>query len=378
VAIAGDPAATARRLVELAGRDAYLRAPEVATVPAGAHEVTIRVARPEHAGAVLLFHTGSIDHLRRLGRRARRVGLRLTPRGLADEAGALLAAPSETDVYAALDLPFIPAELRRGREEIETAARGGLPRLVDLADIRGDLHMHTTWSDGRDSLERMVEAAHALGYEYVAITDHSPATGLGRTVGPSALERQMAEIDRLQARWPSIRILKGAEVDIRPDGSLDLPDALLERLDVVLASLHDPAGQDPDTLLSRYVKAMEHPLVAIVTHPANRMVGYTEGYPLDFDALFDAAVRTGTILEVDGAPIHLDLDGDLARRAAAAGASLAVDSDCHQAERLGRQMQCAVGTARRGWIEPRHVVNTRPWPEVAAILARKRARRPGV
>ncbi|HXH06835.1 MAG TPA: PHP domain-containing protein [Vicinamibacterales bacterium] len=374
IGIAGDPAEAAERVAARAGRYAFLRAPNLVAFPMGSHEITVRLTAPEHAGAVLLFHTGSVEHVRALAGRARRFGLRLGPGGFIEASGTPRPAASEADAYAALGLPEIPPELRRGRDELEAAEQGRLPRLVDVADIRGDLHLHTTWSDGRDSLERMVEAARHLGYEYVAITDHSPSTGLGRTVGPSALERQMIEIDRLQARWPSIRILKGAEVDILPDGSLDLPDDLLERLDVVLASLHDPAGQDPDELLARYVRAMEHPCVSIITHPANRMVGYTDGYALDFDALFDAAVRTGTILEVDGAPVHLDLDGDLARRAAAAGVLLAIDSDCHQADRLGRQMRCGVGTARRGWLEPRHVVNTRPWPEVAAILARKRAR----
>jgi DNA polymerase (family 10) len=195
------------------------------------------------------------------------------------------------------------------------------------------------------------------------------------------LERQSDDVESVRRRVQDITILHGAEVDILPDGSLDFPDSVLARLDVVLASLHEPAGQPPDVLLERYLLAMRHPRVHVITHPANRLVGRHEGYALDFEALFDAAVQTGTVLEIDGGPAHLDMDGDLARRAVKAGVTISIDSDCHFAARLGRQMRLGVGTARRGGVQPHQVLNTRPLDDVlahfAAKPARLGARRPG-
>jgi len=218
----------------------------------------------------------------------------------------------------------------------------------------------------------MVAACAALGYEYMAVTDHSESAAASRTVTPDDLLEQIDEIARLQEQYPSMRILSGIEVEILPDGRLDFPDSLLERLDIVLASLHERAGHSPARLLERYRRAAEHPLVTMLTHPANRLVGRFDGYDLDFDALFEIAVRTGTWLEVDGAPSHLDLDGSLARRAVEAGVDLAVDSDCHHARLLGRQMHLAVGTARRGRVQARHVVNTRGLSDLLPWLQRKR------
>ncbi len=343
------------------------------TVLSGSHEVSVKTAAPEQYGAALLFHTGSREHLARLQQRADAVDVRLTGSGLVSARGAS-EAPTEDAVYAQLGLAYVPAELRQGTDELEDAAQGALPALLERRDIRGDLHMHTTFSDGRDTLEAMVAACAPLGYEYIAITDHSQSAGASRTVTADDLARQGDEIDRLQERYPAMRILKGAEVDILPDGRLDFPDAVLARLDVVLASLHDRAGHGPDRLLRRYRSAAEHPLVSALTHPANRLVGRYDGYDLDFDALFDIAVRTGTLLEVDGAPSHLDLDGSLVRRAIDAGVVLSVDSDCHHARLLDRQMQLGVGTARRGRATASHVLNTRPLGEVLRRLRSKRAR----
>jgi DNA polymerase (family X) len=187
-----------------------------------------------------------------------------------------------------------------------------------------------------------------------------------------SLLRQFDEIDEAQLRHPKIRVLKGVEAEIMPDGSLDLPDQMLERLDIVLASLHDEAGHTPEDLLERYRHAAEHPLVNVLTHPANQIVGRRPGYQLDYDRLFEIAAETGTLLEIDGAAAHLDLDGPLARRAAEAGVALVVDSDSHHARLMGRYMLFGVGTARRGWIEPRQVANTRPLAEFQAMIAAKR------
>ncbi|MBA2306449.1 MAG: PHP domain-containing protein, partial [Acidobacteria bacterium] len=234
------------------------------------------------------------------------------------------------------------------------------------------LHMHSTFSDGQDTLEAMITSAALLGYEYVAITDHSTSAAASRTVSLDLLARQREEIERLRERFPTMAILHGTEVEILPDGRLDFADAVLERLDVVLASLHDAAGQDGPALTRRCIEAMRHPLVNIITHPANRLVGRRPGYPMDYAAVYAAAVETGTALEIDGAPSHLDLDGEHAHEAVAAGVTVTIDSDCHRARSLDRQMQLGIGTARRGWVEPRHVLNTRTLELVRDFIQAKR------
>jgi DNA polymerase (family 10) len=218
----------------------------------------------------------------------------------------------------------------------------------------------------------MVQTCAGLGYEYIAITDHSERAGASRTVSVDALARQREEIVRLRARFPEMTILHGIEVDIMPDGTLDFPDHVLASLDIVLASLHDAAGHDAARLTRRCLAAIAHPLVNVITHPANRLVGRHPGYDLDFPAVYAAAAATGTALEIDGAPSHLDMDGEHAREAIGAGAMVTIDSDCHRAVLLDKQMRLGVGTARRGWVEPRHVLNTRPIEAVRAFVAAKR------
>jgi DNA polymerase (family 10) len=307
---------------------------------------------------VLYLATGSGRH--QAAMRARQPTLRLHAR--------------EEDVYAHAGLPWIAPELRHGSGEIVAARAGTLPALVAREHIRGDLHMHSTYSDGRDSLAEMVQTCAGLGYEYIAITDHSERAGASRTVSIDALSRQRDEIDRLRARFPQMTILHGIEVDVMPDGTLDFPDHVMESLDIVLASLHDSAGHDAARLTRRCLAAIHHPLVNVITHPANRLVGRDPGYDLDFPAVYAAAAETGTALEIDGAPGHLDMDGEHAREAVAAGATVTIDSDCHRARLLDRQMRLGIGTARRGWVEPRHVLNTRPLAEVRAFVAAKRRR----
>jgi len=276
--------------------------------------------------------------------------------------------------YARLDLPFIAPELRCGHGEIGAADAGTLPRLLSEYDIRGDLHTHSSWSDGRDTIADMVSAGRQLGYEYVAITDHSERAWASRTLAARDIPRQREELERVRERARGIEVLHGIEVDIMHDGTLDFDDETLAGFDIVLASLHDSGGHDGARLTERYLRAIRHPLVNVITHPANRAPGHSDGYPVDFDALFAAAVGTGTAMEIDGGPGHLDLDGALARRAAAAGVTLVVDSDSHRLDALPRQMQFGVGTARRGWIEAAHVLNTRSVADVRAFVARKRAR----
>lgn len=369
-------AATLDAFTALPSMSAVLhRSATKATARVDRTQVTLRIVAPEALGPALVHHTGSRGHVRRLRAHAVGRGMRLAEQGLYDRHGHLVPCPREEDVYAALGLPFIAPELRHGEDEIAAAIDGRLPSLVSTLHVRGDLHMHTTWSDGRDTVDDMVSAARAIGYEYVAITDHSQGAASGRTLAVADIPRQRAEIEDVRRRVPGLRILHGIEVDILRDGSLDCPDEALAGFDVVLASLHDGAGHAPAQLMARYERAMRHPLVHVITHPANRTPGQHDGYALDWPRLFALAVATDTLLEVDGAPGHLDLDGALVRQAIAAGVLLAVDSDCHRAAWLARQMRFGVATARRGWATPDAVLNTRSWPDVEARLQRTRARR---
>jgi DNA polymerase (family 10) len=336
--------------------------------------VTLHLTTPEQAGAALVWHTGARAHVDQLQARASRLGFRFEAGAVMREGGAEVSCASEDELYAWLELPYIAPELRSGDGEVTAAERGELPLLVTAEHIRGDLHMHSTWSDGRNSIADMVSASRQLGYEYVAITDHSERAWSSRTLAAGEIKKQREEIDALRGRVRGIEILHGVEVDIMADGSLDFEDHLLEGFDIVLASLHEAGGDDDERLTERYLRAIRHPLVNIITHPANRAPGRTSGYRLDFTRLFAAAAETGTAMEVDGAPGHLDMDGEIARKAAAAGVTIAIDSDCHRIDGLARQMQFGIGTARRGWIEPSHVLNTRPIEDVRAFVAHKRAR----
>ena len=336
--------------------------------------VTLHLTTPEQAGAALVWHTGARAHVDQLRARASRLGLRFDAGAVSRADGSEIACASEDELYAKLELPYIAPELRSGNSEVVAAERGELPRLVSAEQIRGDLHMHSTWSDGRNTVADMVSASRQLGYEYIAITDHSERAWSSRTLSAGDIGKQREEIDGLRARVRGIEILHGVEVDIMADGSLDFDDDLLERFDIVLASLHEAGGDDEQRLTERYLRAIHHPLVNMITHPANRAPGRSSGYRLDFERLFAAAKETGTAMEIDGAPGHLDMDGEIARRAAAAGVTIAIDSDCHRIDGLARQMQFGIGTARRGWIEPAHVLNTRPVGDVRAFVARKRGR----
>ncbi|HEX7794428.1 MAG TPA: PHP domain-containing protein [Vicinamibacterales bacterium] len=335
-------------------------------------EVAVHCRAPQTAGALLLHLTGSLKHLDRLQQVAKEQRCLLDGEGLRRVDDGRRLASTEDGIYAALGLPFIPPELRNEGDEVDAARAGRLPTLVSRADIRGDLHMHTHWSDGRDSVDAMVSQALALGYEYMAITDHSPSSAASRNLSLDDVDRQADAIVSARERYPQIAILHGAEVDILPDGRLDFPDRVLQRFDIVLASLHDRAGHSPAKLMRRYEAAMTHPLVSIITHPMNRSGPERSGYDLDVDRLFELAIETGTVLEIDGAPSHLDLDATLARRAVAAGVTLSIDSDAHRTELLDRHMKLGLLTARRGWVTPANVLNIRPHAELIEFLARKR------
>lgn len=319
------------------------------------HEIDFRIAPPDEFGTVLFAGTGPPDHVAAV--LARR--------------GPHLSA-SEAELYEHAGMTYLPPELRDRPDALDLAAQPVTPPLVARRDIRGDLHMHTSLSDGVDTLEAMVSASAALGYEYIAITDHSEHSAASRSVTLDELQQQHDEICALRERRPDIAILHGIEVDILADGSLDCPDDALARLDIVLASLHDSHGHSGGRLTERCLRAIRHPLVSVVTHPSNQLVGRRPGYDMDYDRIYREAAKTGTLLEIDGAPSHLDLDSERARAAVLAGVMLSVDSDCHRAAALERQMRFGVGTARRAGVMPSQVANTRPLPELRRVLARKR------
>jgi DNA polymerase (family 10) len=375
LAPADDPAPAFKALLELPDIARCLhRSPRRLYLLMDRVQVGVRCPPPDCAGAALLFLSGNAAHFAGLRALAAERGWTLDLEGLIKGPGLPAVAASEEEIYAALDLPYIPPEIRNGEDEIAAARNGTLPALVSRADIRGDLHMHTQWSDGRDSTEAMVEMCVSLGYEYLAITDHSPHSRASRNLSADGVKRQAEEIAGLRERHPQIAILHGCEVDILADGRLDFKDRILEGLDIVLASLHEGGGDSPERLLRRYLTAMRHPMVTFITHPTNRLVAHRPGYDLDYDRLFAAAVETNTAVEIDGAPAHLDLDGAMARRAIAAGALVVVNSDCHRAELLERQMRLGIQMARRGWVEPRHVLNTQSLDAIRARIAAKRGR----
>jgi DNA polymerase (family 10) len=266
-------------------------------------------------------------------------------------------------------MQWIPPELRENRGELEAAREGRLPELVELSDIRGDLHMHTTLSDGHASIEEMVEMARSLGYDYVAITEHSASAGFGNDVQPDELRKQTEYIRALEL--DGIAVLPGTEVNVLPDGTLDYADDVLEQLDWVIASLHTSFRLSEKEQTNRMLRAMEHPLVDAIGHPTGRLLERREAYALDIDRVIEKAVETGTFLEINGNPDRRDLNDVYAKAAAEAGVTLVIDSDAHWPRTLPN-MRFGVATARRAWLTAAQVANTRPWAELDKL--RKRGR----
>ena len=329
-------------------------------------QVDLRVVDPRSWGAALAYFTGSKNHNIRLRERAIKRGLKLNEYGLVDGNDRVVAALEEEDVYRALDLPWIPPVLREDLGEIEAALEDRLPDLVQPDDIRGDLHMHTTWSDGAQTTREMVEAAMERGYDYVAITDHSKSLGVAGGLSEEDLARHIQEIRELDAGLPDFRVLSGTEVDIRNDGSLDYSDQMLGQLDFVVASIHSGFRQDRATLTERVVKAMRHPRVRVIGHPTGRLLGDRDAYELDMDVVMAEAARTHTCLEVNAHYYRLDLGDVLCRKAREMGVQVIISTDSHNFENL-RNLPYGVGTAQRGWLEKDHVLNTRPVDQLLAF-----------
>ncbi len=364
-------------------------------------QVDLRIVDADSYGAALVYFTGSKEHNVALRKRALGRGLTVSEYGvfeLEEDAdggrdgedgsegggatedpeapgetttgrtrGAKVAGGSEEEVYEAVDLPWIPPELREDRGEIRAAAEGDLPDLIELDDVRGDLQMHTTWSDGRASVEEMLEACAELGHEYFAVTDHSQALAMTGGLDEEKLRRQWEEMDEVEARHDGIRLLRSLEVDVLEDGSLDLADDLLEELDLVVVAIHSKFDLDPDAQTERLVRALRHPQADVLAHPTGRLIGRRDPYDFDLDAVLETAVEEGVALELNAHPDRLDLKDTHLMRAVELGAKIVVSTDAHRPEHL-ELMRYGVEQARRAWLTPEDVLNTRPLDDFLAAL----------
>ncbi len=330
--------------------------------------VDLRIVPEEAFGNLLQHFTGSGRHNEALRTAAVRRGLHVSEYGIADDAsGDSIACATEEKVYERLGMQWIPPELRENRGELEAAREGRLPDLIELSDIRGDLHMHTTLSDGHASIEEMAATARELGYDYLAITEHSATHGFGNDVQPRELLKQAEHIRGLEV--DGITVLPGTETNIMPDGTLDYADDVLEQLDWVIASLHTSFRLSEKEQTDRMLRAMEHPLVDAIGHPTGRLLESREAYALDIDRVIAKAVETGTFLEINSNPDRRDLNDVYAKAAVEAGVTLVIDSDAHWPRTLPN-MRYGVATARRAWVTAARVANTRPWAEVDRLRKR--------
>jgi len=338
-------------------------------------QVDLRVVSNGGYGALLQYFTGSKHHNILLREHAVKMGLSLNEYGITvSETGAVEGFEDEEGLYARLGLQYIPPELRQGRDEVGIAAARGIPRLVEPDDLKGDLHVHTDWSDGRDPMELMVAAAKDRGYEYVAITDHSAGRGIANGLTVERLEMHTDLVREIDGNNDGITVLAGSEVDIRADGSLDYPEDVLADLDWVVASVHSSLGQEPELMTERIIKAMHNPYVTAIGHLSGRLIGERRPITADFEAIFRAAAETGTVLEINASPERLDLKDSHIYRARELGVTLVIDSDAHKFETLDNQ-RFGVATARRGWCQAKHILNTLPLAEFLSFLGLEKSLR---
>ena len=334
----------------------------------GGLQADLRMVEHDSFGSLLQYFTGSKQHNIGLRLRGQKQGLRLSEYGITDLAKDKLEKFAfEEDFYGRLGLQYIPPELREAQQEIEMAEQQAIPKLVELSDIEGDLHVHTDWSDGHESIQAMALVAKALGYKYIAITDHSGGRGIAHGLDAERLREQIEEIKQLNQQLSGIRILSGTEVDIRADGSLDLPQELLAELDIVVAAIHSGMNQSEEQITRRILGAIENPNVDIIAHPTCRLLGEREPVAVDLEAVFTAAARHNKALEINAMPSRLDLKDIHAYRARELGVQLALGTDAHSSVHLDF-MRFGVGVARRGWCQPHHILNTRPAEEVLSLL----------
>ncbi|MDW7732796.1 MAG: DNA polymerase/3'-5' exonuclease PolX, partial [Methanolobus sp.] len=331
--------------------------------------VDLRVVPAESYGAAMQYFTGSKDHNIAMRDLAISKGYKLSEYGLfRKDSGEKVEGESEESIYSRLGLQYIPPELRENRGEIDAATGNKLPELVELGDIKGDLHVHTNFSEGNDSLEDMVKAARDMDYEYIAITDHSRSQRIARGMEIDELERQWEEIDRISGKH-DIRVLKGAEVDILKNGSLDYPDEILDELDIVIGSVHSGFNSLKEEMTQRIISALENEYMHILGHPSGRLIGKREAYEADFDTIFKTVADRGKILEINGHPERLDINDRMILKAKEFGVKFSINTDSHAVSNLAF-MRFGVGQARRGWLTKDDIVNAYSYARLRKLLKR--------
>lgn len=337
-------------------------------------QVDVRVVKDSEYGAALVYFTGSKAHNIKIREIAVRKGMKVSEYGIFDEkTGKSLGGRNEGDIYKVLGMDYIEAELREDNGEVEAALGHSLPRLVTLEDMKGDLHVHSNWTDGKHAIAEIAAEAKKRGYEYIAITDHTKGLGITNGLTEERVLGQMKEIDSLNKKLKGFQVLKGIDVDIRSDGSLDMPDQILKKLDLVVASIHSGFTQTKEQITGRITKAMKNPLVTIIAHPTGRLINEREAYDVDMEKVFAIAQKTGTVLEINAHPARLDLNDVHSREAKRLDISIAISTDMHAATNFDF-MKYGVAVARRGWLEKRDIVNTRKYRELQRLLARKKSR----
>jgi len=346
-------------------------------------QVDLRIVPEISYGAALSYFTGSKTHniaVRTLGvergLRINEYGIFRVPKGkkaegLGPEEGRRMGGSKEEDVFRAVGLDWVPPELREDRGEIEAAAKHKLPDLIALEDIRGDLHMHSRWTDGRNTIEEMLRACQDRDYQYCAMTDHSQAVRVAGGLGAKDFTKQLAEIRKVRGNVRGISLLAGCEVDILPDGKLDLPDDILEQLDIVVASVHSKMDMTTGQMTQRVIKALAHPAVNILGHPTGRQISHREPFAIDLEEVFHAAKEYGVAVELNAQPERLDLNDVHVHRAREIGVKIAISSDAHSVEQL-RFMSYGIDQGRRGWLENKDVINTLTWPQFEKWLKKHR------
>jgi DNA polymerase (family X) len=334
-------------------------------------QVDLRVVEEDSFGAALAYFTGSKAHNIRLREMAVKDGLKINEYGIFRERdNKKLGGAREEDVYKILGLSYIPPELREDSGEIEAALEGKLPKLVELGDIKGDLHVHTKRSDGSHDFDELVEAARKRGYEYIAITDHSKGLGIANGLSPERLIEEKKEIDALNKRLKGFRLLAGTEVDIRGNGEIDFPDEVLRILDIVVASIHSGFRQSREQLTGRLIAAMKNPYVTVIAHPTGRIIGEREPYDVDMDEILKVAQETGTAIEINAYPLRLDLNDIYAKKAGQMGIPIVISTDTHVTSQF-EYMGYGVSIARRGWLEKSNVLNTLSYTPLIKALKKK-------
>jgi DNA polymerase (family 10) len=320
-------------------------------------------------GAALQYFTGNVDHNVRLRQLAISKGWKLSEYGIFDKKGRQIAGRSEEEVYRKLGLQFVPPELRENQGEVDAALKHKLPNLIGYDALKGDLHVHTKWSDGNASTEAMVRAAQQLGYSYIAITDHSKSQRIARGLSEKKMRQHIDEIRKLQKKFPKIRLLIGSEVDILPDGKLDYPDSLLKEMDVVVGSVHSRFKSTKEEMTRRILKAMDSPYLKVLGHPTGRLISRREPYQVELADVFEKAAEQGIALEINSSPDRLDLRDTHILQAKGIGCTFAVSTDAHAVEHL-ENASYGIAQARRGWLTASDVINAQPLAKVEKWLKR--------